>query len=47
MVKKNNQNYKQKPVLDGYYIIFELENVLRSGYCESLLGYNNVDWYVN
>ena len=35
--------YKQKPVLNGYYIIPEIENVLESGYYESLLGYNNID----
>ena len=39
--------YKQNPVLNGYYIISELEDVLGSGYYESPLGYNNVDWYVN
>ena len=39
--------YKQNPVLNGFYIISELEDVLESGYYESPLGYNNVDWYVN
>ena len=38
--------YKQKPVLHGYHIISELEDVLGSGYYESPLGYNNVDWFV-
>ena len=27
--------------------MFELEDVLRNGYYKSLLGYNNVDWFVN
>ena len=39
--------YKQNPVLNGYYIISELEDVLESGYYESPLGYDNVDWFVN
>ena len=39
--------YQQNPVLNGYYIISELEDVLKSGYHESPLGYNNVDWFVN
>ena len=38
--------YKQNPVLNGYYIISELEDDLESGYYESPLGYNNVDWFV-
>ena len=36
--------YKQNPVLNGCYIISELEDVLESGYFESPLGYDNVDW---
>ena len=38
--------YKQNPVLNGYRIISELEEVLESGYYESPLGYDNVDWFV-
>ena len=38
--------YKQNPVLNGCYITSELEDVLESGYYESLLGNDNVDWYV-
>ena len=38
--------YKQKPVLSGYYIISELNDVLESGHYESPLGYDNVDWFV-
>ena len=33
-------------MLKGYYIISELNDVLKSGYYESPLGYNNVDWFV-
>ena len=39
--------YKQKPVLNGYEIVSELENVLKSEYYKSPLGYNNEDWFVN
>ena len=38
--------YKQKPVLNGFYIISELNDILESGYYESPLGYDNVDWFV-
>ena len=39
--------YKQNPVLNGYHIESELEDVLKSGYHKSPLGYDNVDWFVN
>ena len=39
--------YKQNPVLNGYHIESELEDILKSEYHKSLLGYNNVDWFVN
>ena len=38
--------YKQNPVHNGFYIISELNDVLESGYYESPLGYDNVDWFV-
>ena len=47
--KKGNKTtniYKRKPVLIGYYRISELEDVLESGYYESPLDYDNVDWFV-
>ena len=44
---KTSINYKQNPMLNGYYILSELENVFGSAYCESLLGYDNNDWYKN
>ena len=43
---KTTNIYKQIPVLNGYHIISELEDVLESGHYESPLGYNNVDWFV-
>ena len=43
---KTTNIYKQNPVLNGYYIIPELNDVLESGYYESPLGYDIVDWFV-
>ena len=42
---KTTNIYKQKPVLNGYNIISELNDVLKSGYYESPLSYDNVDWF--
>ena len=39
--------YKQNPVLNGYHIISELEDVLKSDYYKSPLSYDNVDWFVD
>ena len=33
--------------MNGYYIVSELEDVLKSGYYKSPLSYDNVDWFVN
>ena len=44
---KTTNIYKQNPVLNGYHIVSELENVLKSGYHKSPLGYDNVDWFVD
>ena len=44
---KTSNIYKQNPVLNVYCIVSELEDVLKSGYHKSPLGYNNVDWFVN
>ena len=35
--------YKQNPILNGCHIVSELDDLLRSGSYESLLGYNIVD----
>ena len=43
---KTTNIYKQIPVLNGYYIISELNDILKSGYYESPLSYDNVDWFV-
>ena len=39
--------YNQNPVLNGYRIVSELEDVLISGYHKPPLGYNNVYWFVD
>ena len=44
---KTTNIYKQNPVLNGYYIISELEDILEGGYYESPLGCINVDWFVH
>ena len=44
---KTTNIYKQNPVLNGYYIVSELEDVLKSEYYKSPLGYDNVDWFVD
>ena len=44
---KTTNIYKQNPVLNGYHIISELEDVLRSDYYKSPLGYDNIDWFVD
>ena len=47
MVNRTTNIYKQNPVPNGYHIIFELEDVLESGYYKSPLAYDNVDWFIN
>ena len=44
---RTTNKYKQNPVLNGYHIVSELEDVLKSDYYKSPLGYNNVDWFVD
>ena len=44
---KTTDIYKQNPVLNGYHIISELEDVLKSDYYKSPLRYDNVDWFVD
>ena len=44
---ETTNSYKQRPILNGYHIESELEDVLQSGFYESALEYNNVDWFVN
>ena len=44
---KTTNIYRQNPVLNGYRIVSELEDVLKSGYYRSPLRYDNVDWFVN
>ena len=44
---KTTEIFKQNPVLNGYNIVSELEDILKSDYYKSLLGYDNVDWFVD
>ena len=41
------KKYKRYPVFNGYHIKSEMNDVLKSGYYESPLVYDNVDWFVN
>ena len=45
--KKTTNIYKQNPVLNGYHIVSEVEDVLKSICYKSPLSYNNVDWFVD
>ena len=47
MGNKTTYIFKQNPVLNGYKIVSELEDVSQSGYYKSPLGYDNVDWFVD
>ena len=44
---KTTNMYKRNPVPNAYHITSELEEVLKSGYYESPLAYDNVDWFVD
>ena len=44
--KKTTNIYKQNPILNGYRIESELNDILKSGYYESPLGYDNEDGFV-
>ena len=44
---KTTNIFKQNPVLNGYHIESEIEDVLKSEYYKSPPGYDNVDWFVN
>ena len=44
---KKTNIYKQNPILNGYHIISEMEDVLKGDYYKSPLGYNNIDWFVD
>ena len=46
MGNKTTAICKQNPVFNGSYVISDLEHKLKSGYYESPLGYDNVDWFV-
>ena len=44
---KTTNIYKQEPVCNGYQIVSELEDVLKTNYYKSPLGHENVNWFVD
>ena len=44
---KTTNIYKQNPICNGYEILSELEDVLKSDYNKSPLGYETVHWFVD
>ena len=44
---KTTNIYKQNPLFDGYHIIYELKDVLKSGYYKSPQEYDKVEWFVD
>ena len=44
IINKTNIN-NQKP--NSFYIMSEMDGVLKNGYHDSALGYKNVDWFVD
>ena len=44
---KTTNIYKQNPVLNGYHIVSELGDVLKSDYYKYPVGYDKVDWFVD
>ena len=47
IIGKNINIHKQNPVCDGCYIVSHRNDVIKSGYCESNLDYDNVNWFVD
>ena len=43
---ETTNNCKQNPVFNGYHVESELDDISKSGYYESPLGYDNVDWFL-
>ena len=44
---KTTTFYKGNAILNGYNVVSELEDILKSDYYKSHLGYDEVDWFVN
>ena len=47
MINETTNINKQNPVLNGYHIESDLDDVLKSTYNKSPLGYHIIDWFVN
>ena len=44
---ETTNSYKHNPAFNGYYIVSELDDVLKNGCCKSPLGYNSVECFVS
>ena len=44
---KTTYLYRQNPVLNGYHILSELDDILQNGYHKSPLRYHNGGWCVD
>ena len=44
---KTTNIYKQEPVCNGYQIVSELQDVLKTEYHKSPLGFENINWFVD
>ena len=47
MGNKTTKIHKENPVVNGYYIVSESEDVLKSGYFDFPSGYDIVDWFLD
>ena len=45
--KKATTIYKQTPVCKCFYVVSELNNILKDGYYEFPLGFDNIEWFVD
>ena len=45
--RKATKTYKQNSMCNGYYIVYGLNDNIKSGYYESPPDYNNVDCFVD
>ena len=44
---KTTNIYKRNSILNGYHVVSELEDILKSDYYKPHLGYDEVVWFVN
>ena len=46
LANKTTNIYRQNPILNGYRIVSESEDVIKNRYYKSPLAYDNVGWFV-